>query len=74
MPRASRSTIDKLREIVAHHQHAKVNGVRVDAFSAGTVLQVYDRLSDENKAKLAAMPIRQMVFVALEVAYKSGKR
>ncbi len=64
---ATRPTIDKFRDIVTHHQHAKIDGQSVDAFSASLVVQVYDALSPENQAKYAAMPVRQMIAVALKL-------
>lgn len=63
--------IAKFREIVQHHQHAKVDGVGVDAFSASAVTQVYDALTAENKAKYAAFPAAKMVDVAWKLIGKT---
>lgn len=54
-------TIAKLRAIVRDHQAAKIGGVMVDGFSAAAAVQVYDKVNDENKARLAKMPIRKLM-------------
>ena len=54
-------TIAKLRAIVRDRQAAKVGGVMVDGFSAAAAVQVYDKVNDENKARLAHMPVRRMM-------------
>lgn len=56
--------IATLRNIVAHHQHAKVNGTRVDVTTAQVILKVYDALSDTNKARMAALPVATMAKIA----------
>jgi hypothetical protein len=55
--------IEKLRKIVREHQHAKIEGYLVDGFTASGLVQVYDALSEENRAKFAALPLPQMVDV-----------
>jgi hypothetical protein len=62
--------IAKFREIVGRHQHAKIDGAGIDAFSASAVTQVYDKLSDTNKARYAAMPAAQMVNMAYKMMAK----
>lgn len=59
--------ITALREIVAHKQHAKINGQRVDLFTASVIMAVHDRLSPEAQAKLAAMPLMKMAAVCLKL-------
>jgi len=70
-PDPALSTVDKLRQIVRERQANRINGVYVDMTSASITLQVHDALSEANQAKLAAMPVRRMVAVALEVASRS---
>lgn len=62
--------IAKFREIVGRHQHAKIDGAGIDAFSASAVVQVYDALSDANKARYAAMPAAKMVNMAYKMMAK----
>jgi hypothetical protein len=44
--------------------------VKVDAFSASAIIQVYDAINDTNKAKFAAMSIHQMATVAYKLMKK----
>lgn len=59
--------IQGLRKIVEHHQHAKVCGTRVDAFTASAILAVYDKLNDANRAKMASFPVPKMAAIALKM-------
>jgi hypothetical protein len=72
-PHTSRKepVIDRLRRICEEKQAARVDGVLVDMTSASVTVQVHDALNEANRAKLAAMPVRKMVMVALSVASKS---
>lgn len=49
-----------IREIMKTHQARKVDGVLVDAFTAQAIVQVYDKLNDKNKEKLANMKAPKM--------------
>ncbi len=63
------SKLETLRRIVAHHQAMRLGAEgSVDAFTASTILAVYDRLSPENQAKYLAMPVRRMADVAWKLA------
>ena len=68
--------IAKIRGIVKNHQHASIKDpklgkpVKVDAFSASAIIQVYDAINDTNKAKFAAMSIHQMATVAYKLMKK----
>ena len=59
--------IAKLRTIVASQTAAKVGGVTVDLFSASAAVQVYDALSDANKAHMAGLPIRKMMDIVFKM-------
>jgi hypothetical protein len=69
MPKLPRGTprIDRLRWIVHHKTAAKTEGVMVDLFTASMLVQVYDNLSEENRAKFIALPITRMASVGWEV-------
>jgi hypothetical protein len=58
---AAAPRITKMRKIVAEHQAAKVDGRKIDAFTASAYVAVHDRLNADNKAKLEAMPIAQAI-------------
>lgn len=68
--------ITKIRDIVKKHQHASIKdpklgkSVKVDAFSASAIVQVYDAINDANKEKFAAMSIHQMATVAYKLMKK----
>jgi hypothetical protein len=68
--------IAKIRGIVKNHQHASIKdpklgkSVKVDAFSASAIIQVYDAINDTNKAKFAGMSIHQMATVAYKLMKK----
>jgi len=63
--------IASLRKIVKDHQHATVQGVKVDAYSASAAIQIYDALNPDNQRKLAAMPIKVMLDVVWRLVGKS---
>jgi hypothetical protein len=75
------SYIDRIRQIVAEHQAAKViwtdpstgknHKVLIDAFSAQTVIAVYDAVNETNRAKLRAMPLPRMVSVCFQMLSKA---
>ncbi len=71
--RPTLSTIEQVRKIVESRQCARVGGVLVDGFTASAIIQVYDRLNDENKAKLAALPIRKMADTVWKIASGKGR-
>jgi len=58
------------RKIVDTSSMGKVEGVRVDLFSAGAVVQVMNALSPSNKAKYLSMPVPVMVSTAFKLAQK----
>jgi hypothetical protein len=62
--------IAKFREIVQQHQHAKIDGVGIDAFSASAVVQVYDQLSKPNQEKFASFPAPKMTEMAWKLIGK----
>jgi len=64
MSEGRRSRIEKLRAIVEHHQHAQVEGVRIDAVTASMLCTVYDALkTDAQRAKFNSRrwPLRVLV-------------
>jgi len=69
MPKLPRSTpkIDRLRWVLEHGA-ARIDGVMVDRFSASAIVQVYDALSEKNKANYLTMSVRRMAEVAFKIA------
>ena len=62
-----KDVISALRDIVKHKQHAKVNGQRVDLYTASAIITVYDNLSAENQKRLAALPIPRMAAICFKL-------
>ena len=56
--------IERIRKIVTEGQYARVEGRRVDLFTASVIVKVHDGLNAENRAKYEAMPVHQMAAVA----------
>jgi hypothetical protein len=61
---------DALRQIVAQHQAAKVDGVMVDATTANAIVQVLDALNPEIKEKYLNSPIQIMAKLAMSEVKK----
>jgi len=59
--------IEACRKIVAEHQYAKIDGQIVDGFSASAIVQVYDAINDENKAKMETLSIVNMAKIAFRL-------
>jgi hypothetical protein len=62
----------KINKIVQDKQHAKIGGVLVDMFSAGIMMQIYDKVNDKNKEQMNKGNIRQ-VQVVLNKVMKHNK-
>ena len=60
---------DALRQIVATSSMGKVEGQKVDLFSASAIVQVLDALSPKNKEHYLQMPVAKMA----ELAFKLSK-
>lgn len=53
--------IDTLRRIVATRQHAKIDGVLVDLWSASVTVLIWDRLRDDKRQRLLALPSHELI-------------
>lgn len=58
---------DALRQIVAQHQAAKVDGKKVDAYSASAIVQVLDALNPEMKENFLGKPVGVMAQIAFKL-------
>jgi hypothetical protein len=65
-------TIDQLRWIVDNWQAHKIDGVFVDGTTASLVVQVYDALSPQNRAKYGQEPIERMVDIAWKLTRRNN--
>lgn len=77
------SWLDSARRIVERHQYEVLDpetgdpvpedeGIMLDAFSASIMVQIHDGLSEENRAKYAAMPLPRAHNVAMNILAKKG--
>lgn len=66
-------SIDQAREVVNTGTYNRnVDGMMLDAFSASALVNVYDALSEENKAKLAAMSLDKAMNVVWKLLNKTS--
>ncbi len=52
---AKGNEIATLRSIVDNQQAQKIHGMMVDMFTASAMVQVHDKVNDENQAKMKEM-------------------
>ena len=64
--------IELMRGIVRNRAHGKVNCVEVDAFTASAIVQVFDKLNDENKQKLISLTVPRAATVVFKLLNKKG--
>ncbi|MFI9641406.1 hypothetical protein ACIG87_15300 [Micromonospora sp. NPDC051925] len=60
-PPGDATLIDSLRRIVADRQHAKIDGVLVDLWSASVTVTIWDRLKDEHRERLLTLPSHELI-------------
>jgi hypothetical protein len=60
-PPGDATLIDALRRIVANRQHAKIDGVLVDLWSASVTVLVWDRLRDDKRQRLLTLPSHELI-------------
>ncbi|SCE63613.1 hypothetical protein GA0070216_10117 [Micromonospora matsumotoense] len=60
-PPSDATLIDSLRCIVAERQHAKIDGVLVDLWSASVTVTIWDRLKDEHRQRLLTLPSHELI-------------
>jgi len=65
---------DALRQIVAQHQAAKVDGKKVDAYSASAIVQVLDALNPEMKENFLGRPVGEMAQIAFKLLAPEPER
>ena len=59
--------IEACRQIVAECQYRKIDGVMVDLFSAGAIVEVDEALSESNRVMFRALSIGSMASVAMQL-------
>ena len=66
------SNLEKLKNIVADHQHQKIDGILVDGSTANLILKIVENLSDANRAKFEEI-IESDIKKAGLIAWKLAK-
>lgn len=59
------SRIEALRRIVAERQHAKVEGVEVDLFSASAMVAVFDAVRPDLQARFEELDLLRLAEFAV---------
>ena len=65
-------TIDDARKVLREKQDAKVDGILLDATSANALVQAYDGLNPENRAKLESMSLDRAMSIVWKLFSKTG--
>lgn len=73
-PPGDATLIDTLRRIVADRQHAKIDGVLVDLWSASVTVLIWDRLADDKRQRLLTLPSHELIrrCVAIYIRVTTG--
>ncbi|MFI6263261.1 hypothetical protein [Micromonospora sp. NPDC051006] len=75
-PPGDATLIESLRRIVAERQHAKIDGVLVDLWSASVTLAIWDRLTAKHRQRLLTLPSHELILrcVAIYTHVTGGRR
>lgn len=57
-----------MRKVVSERQAHRIEGTLVDLFSASTWIKVHDALNEQNKNKLASLPVNKGCAIAFKLA------
>ncbi|WP_240943809.1 hypothetical protein [Micromonospora thermarum] len=60
-PPGDPTLLDTLRRIVASRQHAKIDGVLVDLWSASVTVLIWDQLRDDKRQRLLTLPSHELI-------------
>jgi hypothetical protein len=64
--------IAQLRNIVEARQAASCRGQKIDAYTASMLVQVYDGLTPENRARFETLPLVAAVKIGWQCIRKTG--
>jgi hypothetical protein len=60
-PIGDATLIDTLRRVVAEQQHAKIDGVLIDLWSASVTVLIWDHLRDEHRQRILTLPAHELI-------------
>ncbi len=66
-PIGDATLIDTLRHIVAEQQHAKIDGVLVDLWSASVTITIWDRLRQDKRQRLLRLPSHEVILTCVHI-------
>ena len=66
-PIGDATLIDTLRRIVAERQHAKIDGVLIDLWSASVTVAVWDNLRDDKRQRLLILPSHELILRCAQI-------
>jgi hypothetical protein len=66
-PIGDTTLIDTLRHIVADRQHAKIDGVLIDLWSASVTVAVWDKPRDDKRQQLLTLPSHELVLRCVRI-------
>jgi ribosome-binding factor A len=72
MANAGKTLYEACQDIIKHGQWCKFHKLKIDLFSAQVFVQVYDKLNDQNKNKLAGLA-KTRPDLAIKLCYKLVK-
>ena len=66
-PTGDPTLIDTLRRIVADRQHAKIDGVLIDLWSASVTVLIWDNLRDDKRQRLLRLPSHELILRCVRI-------
>ncbi|WLS44811.1 hypothetical protein Q3V37_26065 [Micromonospora profundi] len=66
-PPGDPTLIDTLRRIIANRQHAKIDGVLVDLWSASVTVLIWDHLQDDKRQQLLTRPSHELILRCIAI-------
>ncbi|MET7710843.1 hypothetical protein [Micromonospora sp. NPDC005413] len=66
-PPGDPTLIDTLRRIVGNRQHAKIDGVLVDLWSASVTVLIWDQLRDDKRQRLLTLPSHELILRCIAI-------
>ena len=66
-PTGDATLIDTLRSIVVHRQHAKIDGVLIDLWSASVTVTIWDRLRADKRQRLLQLPSHELILRCVRI-------
>ncbi|MDG4838346.1 hypothetical protein O7631_17645 [Micromonospora sp. WMMD967] len=66
-PPGDPTLIDTLRRIIANQQHAKIDGILIDLWSASVTVLIWDQLRDDKRLQLLTLPSHELILRCIAI-------